>query len=76
MQPFLDKFDADYTVVGNDGRPFYVQTDKDAPRGALVAIDLAAPEPAAWKRVIPEGPDRDVLDAVDDGRRPLRRHSG
>ena len=28
---------------------FYVQTDNDAPRGALVAIDLTAPEPAAWK---------------------------
>ena len=39
-------------------------TDRDAPRGKLVAIGLAAPQPAAWKPLIAEGPNRDVLDAV------------
>ncbi len=33
LQPFLDAFDAYYTVVGNDGPTFYVATDRDAPRG-------------------------------------------
>ena len=64
LQPFLDAFDAYYSVVGNDGPTFYVVTDRDAPRGKLVAIDLAAPQPAAWKTLIAEGPNRDVLDAV------------
>ena len=36
IQPFLDKFDADYNVVGNDAERFYVMTDKDAPRRRLV----------------------------------------
>ena len=61
---FLDAFDAYYTIVGNDGPTFYVATDRDAPRGKLVAIGLSAPQPAAWKPLIAEGPNRDVLDAV------------
>ena len=59
--PFLDKFDAEYHVVGNDGERFYVQTTKDAPRRRVVAIDLTKPEPSAWRVVIPEAAGRDVL---------------
>jgi len=61
IQPFLDKFDADYTVVGNDAERFYVMTDKNAPRRQLVAIDLASPDPSAWTTVVPEASGRDVL---------------
>ena len=32
FRPFLDKFDAEYAVVGNDGDRFYVLTNKNAPR--------------------------------------------
>ena len=64
IQPFLDKFDADYTVVGNDAERFYAMTDKDAPRRRLVAIDLAAPDSSAWTTVVPEASGRDVLASV------------
>ncbi len=64
LEPFLDAFDAYYSVVGNDGPTFYVATDRDAPRGKLVSIGLTAPQPASWKTLIAEGPNRDVLDAV------------
>jgi prolyl oligopeptidase len=64
IQPFLDKFDADYTVVGNDNERFYVMTDKDAPRRRLVAIDLAKPDASAWATVVPEASGRDVLSSV------------
>ena len=46
--PFLDRFDASYSLVGNDGPVFYVITDKDAGRNRLVAIDLGAPEQESW----------------------------
>jgi prolyl oligopeptidase len=62
--PFLDKFDARYTVVGNDGSVFYVQTDKDAGRGTLVAIDLGKPDQSNWRTLIAEASGRDVLVAV------------
>jgi prolyl oligopeptidase len=64
LEPFLDKFDAAYSVVGNDGERFYVLTDKDAPRSRLVAIDRRSPEPSAWKTIIPEDAGRQVLSGV------------
>ena len=59
--PFLDRFDASYSIVGNDGAVFYVVTDKDAGRNRLVAINLAAPHQESWTSLIPELPGRDVL---------------
>jgi prolyl oligopeptidase len=64
IQPFLDKFDADYVVVGNDGPRFYVMTDKDAPRRKVVAIELAKPEAADWTTVLPED-GRHVMGGVE-----------
>src|SRR4029079_17336273 len=58
------KFDARYTVVGNDGATFYVLTDNAAGRNRLVAIDLAHPEASAWTTLIAELPGRDVLAGV------------
>ena len=63
IEPFLDHFDADYNVVGNDGDLFYVSTDKDAPRHKLVAIKRDKPESKDWKTLIAQG--KDVLQAVD-----------
>lgn len=59
--PWLNRFDAAYTVVANDGDVFHVLTDKDAPRGRLVAIRLDAPDERDWTTVIPEAPGTDVL---------------
>ena len=64
VEPFLDKFDATYRIVGSDGDTFYVQTDQGAPRSRLVAIQKAHPEAAAWKTLLAEGPGRDVLGSV------------
>src|SRR5206468_10145261 len=48
IRPFLDKFDGEYGIVGNDGERFYVLTNKNAPRRRVVAIDLARPDESAW----------------------------
>jgi prolyl oligopeptidase len=64
IEPFLNDFDAEYTVVGNDGDRFYVKTDKGAPRGRLVAIDRGRPAASNWKVLIPEGPGKEVLSNV------------
>jgi prolyl oligopeptidase len=56
-QPITLDFDAQYTPVAAVGGKLYVKTDKDAPRGRLVAIDLKHPAPAAWKTLVAEGPD-------------------
>jgi prolyl oligopeptidase len=59
--PFLDAFDASYTIVGNDGPLFYVLTDRDAGRGRLVAIPTGDADPSGWRTLIPEADGRDVL---------------
>ncbi len=53
----LDRFDAQYSFLGNDGPVLYLQTDLDAPRGRIVAIDLRRPDRGAWREIVPEGQD-------------------
>ncbi len=48
---------ATFTFVGNDGPVFYFQTDREAPKGRLIAIDINHPEHSHWKTLIPEGDD-------------------
>lgn len=58
----LDDFDARYRFVDNDGPVFWIETDLDAPRSRLIAIDTRHPEHGSWKTVVPEG--RDTLESV------------
>jgi prolyl oligopeptidase len=54
----LDDADASYNFIDNDGPVLWIQTDLDAPRGRLIAIDTRHPERANWKTVVPQGPDK------------------
>jgi len=56
-QPITLDFDALYSPVAVTGGKLIVKTDKGAPRGKLIAIDLKNPAPAGWKTLVPEGPD-------------------
>ncbi len=53
----LKDFDASYSFVGNDGPVFYFLTDRDAPLSRVVAVDVARPDPASWREIIPESED-------------------
>lgn len=61
-QHFLGNFDADYTFIDNEGPNFFFRTNKDAPRGKVIAVDVFNPEPANWKTIIPEAAE--TLDGV------------
>ncbi|HEV7398012.1 MAG TPA: prolyl oligopeptidase family serine peptidase [Pyrinomonadaceae bacterium] len=50
----LDDFDAAYNLIDNDGPIFYFQTDLNASRGKIIAIDIRKPERANWKIIVPE----------------------
>ena len=54
----LNDFDASYTFIDNVGTVFYLRTDLNAPRGRIIAIDVAHPERANWQEVIPQSADR------------------
>ena len=52
----LHEGDAHYTFVGNDGPTFYFFTNREAPRGRLVAIDTAqGGDKPALREIIPQG---------------------
>ena len=57
VRPVLDAFDAGYAFLSNDGPIFHFRTDRDAPRGRVVAIDIRNPEPSGLAGAHP-GADR------------------
>jgi prolyl oligopeptidase len=58
----IEGFDFDYTLAGSVGSELYFRSNNAAPRGRLIAIDLAKPDPADWREVIPQA--EDVLSQV------------
>ena len=50
----ISEFEASYTFVDNDGSTFWLQTDLDAPRSRLIAIDINQPERKNWQEIIPQ----------------------
>ena len=53
----VDKLDAEYSFVGNRGTMFYVRTDRNAPKGRIVAISIDNPREERWNTIIPENKD-------------------
>ena len=64
----IDKLDAEYSFIGNRGTNFYVRTDRNAPKGRIVAINIDNPREERWNTIIPEGKDalQDAAMAGDD----------
>jgi prolyl oligopeptidase len=54
VKPVVEADDAEYAPFGNRGSTVFIRSDKNAPNRAVVAIDLAHPEPSAWKTIVPE----------------------
>jgi prolyl oligopeptidase len=62
MVELLNKFDADYGFIENEGSVFYFKTNLDAPRYRIIAIDVAKPEKENWREVVPQSEHK--LDSV------------
>lgn len=59
QEPFgelVNTFEASYNFLTNQGSRFYFQTDHQAPRGKVVAVDLAQPDPQ-WYTVVDQQED-------------------
>jgi prolyl oligopeptidase len=54
VHELLSDFDAAYDFIGQRDGVFYVMTDRDAPRGRVVAVDPALAESRHWRSVVPE----------------------
>ncbi|MBD3880455.1 S9 family peptidase [Phormidium tenue FACHB-886] len=58
----INTFEASYGFIDNDGDTFWFQTNLDAPRQRVMAIDLSQPDKANWREVIPEA--KETLEGV------------
>ncbi len=58
----IEGFDHEYLFLANEGRRFYFKTNKDAPNGRVIAIDIDRPAPQNWIEIIAQG--EDVLNDV------------
>jgi len=54
----LDKADAQYTFIDNDGPVFWFKTDLNAPLGRIIAINTAKPLPPKIDELVPESKDK------------------
>jgi prolyl oligopeptidase len=53
----IDRLEAEYSFVGNRGTMFYVRTDRNAPKGRIVAINIDNPREERWTTIVAEGKD-------------------
>ncbi|MEO1006205.1 MAG: prolyl oligopeptidase family serine peptidase, partial [Cyanobacteria bacterium J06638_38] len=53
----ISEFEASYGVIEHDQDVFWLQTDLDAPRGKVIAIDLNNPANNNWQEIIPQAPE-------------------
>jgi len=56
-EPFtaiIDKAEARYDFIGNQGSTFYFMTDHETPRGRIIAVDLDRPGRESWKTLVPQ----------------------
>ncbi len=62
IMPLITDLKNSYSFIGNDDDVFYFLTDRDAPRGKVVKVNVQ-PRIPKWEDVIPESAD--TLDGVD-----------
>jgi prolyl oligopeptidase len=48
----INTFESNYSLIEHEDTLFWLQTDLDAPRGRVIAIDIHKPERKNWKEVI------------------------
>jgi prolyl oligopeptidase len=50
-------FDSEYAPIGARGNTLWLRTDKESPKGRVVAVDMTKPDRANWKTIIAETKD-------------------
>ncbi len=53
-QRLFSDWDALYTVLGNVGDTFFIQTTQAAPRGRVIAVEARRPARRHWREVVPQ----------------------
>ncbi|MBA4066879.1 MAG: S9 family peptidase [Isosphaera sp.] len=59
----VDNHDNKFNFLGNDGPVFFFQTDYQAPKYQVIAVDTRTPDRKNWKTLVPEA--KEPLEGVD-----------
>lgn len=59
--PLVETLEAEYSFLDNIGTIFYFKTDRQAPRGKIVAVDVADKD-RKWREVVPQAAE--TIDGV------------
>ena len=54
LVPLMPQADANYTYLGSRGSRFWFFTDRDAPRGRVIALEKERPQPENWMEIVPQ----------------------
>ncbi|BCM93982.1 prolyl endopeptidase [Abditibacteriota bacterium] len=57
VEKLIDEFEASFGYIGHDGHVLYFETDYQALRGQVIAINLKQSERELWRTLIPESRD-------------------
>lgn len=52
--PLIDHFNHSYSFLGNQGDQVWLMSDRDAPKGQVITLNLKQPDPSQYKVIIPE----------------------
>jgi prolyl oligopeptidase len=52
--PLVERDDAEFAPIGNEGSLIYLRSDLDAPNRKIIAIDLQRPAQGGWKTIVAE----------------------
>ncbi|MEM8505120.1 MAG: prolyl oligopeptidase family serine peptidase [Cyanobacteria bacterium P01_D01_bin.1] len=58
----VSSFEAQYSLIDDEGTTFWFRTDLDAPKGKVIAVDISNPDKSNWQTLIPEA--EETLEAV------------
>lgn len=58
----ISKFESAYSFIDNDNNIFYFQTDLNAPRGKVIAVNIENPQQKNWSEIIPQ--TQETLESV------------
>ncbi len=68
----IDTWEGKFSFICNDGPLFSFETNLNAPRGRVIAIDIRKPQRADWQEVIPQSAD--ILSEVAAADQSLLAH--
>jgi prolyl oligopeptidase len=74
IKPVIETDDAEYAPFGNVGSTLLLRTDKDAPNRKVIAVDVANPQPGAWKTLVPEQEEQTLEGVAFIGGRIVAEH--